>query len=92
MAKFECSVCGYIFDEQQAGMQFSEIDVCPICNESRDVFKRLEEEEVKSENKEENAGEKVEIKIEGDAQKAEAEMKKAKEELEKREAAEKEAA
>ena len=45
MAKFECSVCGYIFDEQQAGIKFSEITECPICAESKDKFKKIEEEE-----------------------------------------------
>jgi len=46
MAKFECSVCGYIFDEQQAGIKFSEIMECPICAESRDKFNRLNEGEM----------------------------------------------
>ena len=45
MAKFECKECGYIFDEQQAGIKFLEITECPICASDRDVFVRMEEEE-----------------------------------------------
>ena len=45
MAKFKCFVCGYIFDEEQAGIPFSEITECPICAESRDIFRRMDEEE-----------------------------------------------
>ncbi len=58
MAKFECSVCGYIFDEQQAGIKFSEITECPICAESKDKFKKIEEEEKEKaeEKKDEDKG------------------------------------
>ena len=85
MAKFECSVCGYIFDEAQAGIQFSEIDVCPICNESRDVFKRLDDEEESKPAE----GAKAEPVIVGDEQKAEQEKKEAEEGAKKLEEAEK---
>ncbi|MBR4965853.1 MAG: hypothetical protein IKY53_05090, partial [Lachnospiraceae bacterium] len=46
MAKFECKVCGYIYNEQQAGRPFDELTECPICNEDKSNFKMLEEEEV----------------------------------------------
>ncbi len=46
MAKYECKVCGYIYNEQQAGRPFEELTECPICNEDKSNFKMLEEEEV----------------------------------------------
>ena len=46
MAKFECKVCSYIYNEQQAGRPFDELTECPICNEDKSNFKMLEEEEV----------------------------------------------
>ena len=53
MAKFECKGCGYIFDEQQAGIKFSEIMECPICAGPREEFEQKEEEkkETKDEKK-----------------------------------------
>lgn len=45
MAKYECKVCGYIYNEQHAGRSFSEINECPICNESKDNFFKLDAEE-----------------------------------------------
>ena len=53
MAKFECMGCGYIFDEQQAGIKFSEIMECPICAGPREEFEQKEEEkkETKDEKK-----------------------------------------
>ncbi len=46
MAKYECKVCRYIYNEQQAGRPFEELSECPICNESKENFAMLEEEEV----------------------------------------------
>ncbi len=60
MAKYECKVCGYIYNEQHAGRPFAEITECPICNESKDNFFLLEGEEVVSEWKDEDEAEVVE--------------------------------
>ncbi len=46
MAKYECKVCSYIYNEQQAGRPFEELTECPICNEDKSNFVMLEEEEV----------------------------------------------
>ena len=37
MSKYECSICGYIFDEEKTGIRFSSITECPICAESSSV-------------------------------------------------------
>ena len=56
MAKFECKGCGYVFDEQQAGIKFSEIMECPICAGPREDFEQQAEEEKKPEIKKDDAG------------------------------------
>ena len=54
MAKYECTVCGYIYDPELGdpdggiapGMPFEELPVgwvCPVCGVSKSEFKRLEE-------------------------------------------------
>lgn len=43
MAKYKCSVCGYIYDEEKEGVPFSQISECPMCKQSRDVFVMLDE-------------------------------------------------
>lgn len=43
MARYECSVCGYIFDEEKEGKLLAEIEVCPICRQSSDHFTALNE-------------------------------------------------
>ena len=42
MAKYECKVCGYIYNEQHAGRPFEELSECPICNESKANFIALD--------------------------------------------------
>ncbi len=49
MAKYECKICGYVFDEQQAGESFENLYSCPICDADRSGFKLIEEDEVKNE-------------------------------------------
>ena len=50
MAKYECRICGYEFDEQQAGETFDNVYSCPICDADKECFKLIEEDEpVKSE-------------------------------------------
>ncbi|MDD3278266.1 MAG: glutamate synthase-related protein [Lachnospiraceae bacterium] len=45
MAKYKCSVCGYIFDEEKEGKPFSELIACPVCKQPAEGFVRLEEDE-----------------------------------------------
>lgn len=42
MAKYECKVCGYIYNEQHAGRTFEELTECPICNEGKENFVALD--------------------------------------------------
>ncbi len=44
MAKYRCSVCGYIYDEQQEGAPFSGLKECPVCPQSADKFTLWQEE------------------------------------------------
>ena len=45
MAKYRCSVCGYIYDEEQEGAPFSALKECPVCHQSADRFTLWQEEE-----------------------------------------------
>lgn len=38
MAKFKCSVCGFIYEEKE-GRLIGELDVCPVCKQPAAVFK-----------------------------------------------------
>ena len=38
MAKYRCSVCGYIYDEEHEGAPFSELKECPVCHQPADKF------------------------------------------------------
>ena len=53
MDRFECTVCGYIYDPEKGdpdngvtqGTAFEELPdtwVCPICGVSKDLFKKAE--------------------------------------------------
>jgi len=42
MAKYECKVCGYIYNEQHASRSFEELTECPICNEGKENFIALD--------------------------------------------------
>lgn len=44
MAKYKCSVCGYIYDEEIEGKPFSELEACPVCKQPSDKFVKMEEE------------------------------------------------
>ncbi len=43
MAKYRCTVCGYIFDEEKEGKSFSELESCEICGEPKEAFELIEE-------------------------------------------------
>ncbi len=45
MARYKCSVCGYIFDEEKEGRPFEELTECPVCKAPAEKFVKLEEEE-----------------------------------------------
>ena len=38
MAKYRCSVCGYIFDEEKEGLTFAELKECPVCHQPKSSF------------------------------------------------------
>ncbi len=46
MTKWECTVCGYIYDpEEEGGVPFEELPddwVCPLCGVGKDEFQPLE--------------------------------------------------
>ncbi len=43
MAKYKCTVCGYIYDEEKEGAPFNELKACPLCKAPRDKFVPVEE-------------------------------------------------
>ena len=41
MAKWICNVCGYIYDEEEAGTVFEDLPddwLCPACGEGKEAF------------------------------------------------------
>ena len=44
MAKYRCTVCGYIFDEEKEGKSFDTLDKCPLCGMPKEKFVPVEEE------------------------------------------------
>ena len=44
VAKYKCSVCGYIFEETES-KKFEDLKQCPVCKQPASVFVRIEEEE-----------------------------------------------
>lgn len=44
MAKYRCSVCGFIYDEEREGRPFSELAECPVCHQPTDRFSEYTEE------------------------------------------------
>lgn len=47
MAKYKCSVCGYIYDETKEGKPFTELMACPVCGQPPEKFAELLEQEKK---------------------------------------------
>lgn len=46
MNKYKCTVCGYIYDEEQEGTKFEDLPedwVCPLCGVGKDMFEKVEE-------------------------------------------------
>lgn len=48
MARYKCSVCGYIYDEEKKGKPFSELKNCPVCKQPADKFEKLEDSDAES--------------------------------------------
>ena len=56
MAKYKCNVCGYVFDEEEQGIPFSELKECPVCHQPASAFSIYEEiRQVKREEKKEES-------------------------------------
>ena len=43
MARYQCGICGYIFDEDAEEKEFSDLEKCPVCGASMDKFRLVEE-------------------------------------------------
>ncbi len=57
MARYICTICGYIYDEEKEGKPFSELKECPLCKAAPDRFRKIGEEEEKAAGEEISAGE-----------------------------------
>ena len=47
MKKYQCTICGYIYDDAQESVKFEELPddwTCPICGAPKSVFKEIKEE------------------------------------------------
>lgn len=44
MAKYKCSVCGFIYDEEIEQKPFSELEACPVCKQPAEKFELLQEQ------------------------------------------------
>jgi rubredoxin len=46
MAKYECLVCGWVYDEEEEGTPFQELPddyECPVCGAPKDQFEKIED-------------------------------------------------
>jgi rubredoxin len=44
MAKFQCKVCAYVYDEEKEDVEFSKLPddwVCPVCGVGKDEFNEV---------------------------------------------------
>lgn len=57
MARYQCTICGYIFDEEKEGKSFSELKECPVCKQPPSKFIKLEDEPEGPQATGEDAGE-----------------------------------
>ncbi|MDP8206747.1 MAG: rubredoxin [Candidatus Electryonea clarkiae] len=45
MAKYQCSVCGYTYDEESESAKWEELPddwACPVCDAPKDMFSLVE--------------------------------------------------
>ena len=61
MAKYKCSVCGYVFDEEKEGKKLAELDGCPVCKQPIDKFELVEEDVQKEVPQNEKKAEKKQV-------------------------------
>ncbi len=48
MAKWKCTVCDYIYDEEEEGTAFEDLPedwVCPACGVGKEAFEKVEQNE-----------------------------------------------
>jgi rubredoxin len=41
MARYVCTICGYVYDEEKEGTLFADLPndwECPVCGESKEAF------------------------------------------------------
>lgn len=50
MARYQCGICGYIFDEETEGKLFSTLEKCPVCGRETENFRPAEENGTEKEN------------------------------------------
>lgn len=48
MARYKCNVCGFIYDEEEQGVPFSQLKECPVCRQPASAFSLYEEVEEKT--------------------------------------------
>lgn len=48
MAKYRCSICGFIYDEEKEGKPFADLTACPVCKQPAAVFEKVEEDEAEA--------------------------------------------
>ncbi len=55
MAKYICSVCEYVYDEEKAGQKWNDLPddwVCPVCESPKNYFSKMDEVESETEQTE----------------------------------------
>ena len=43
--RYECTICGYIYDDEVEDVKFEELPedwVCPLCGATKDVFRKID--------------------------------------------------
>lgn len=50
LARYRCSVCGYIFDEEKEKKKLSQLEECPVCHQQSGVFQKEEDRKPDEEN------------------------------------------
>lgn len=43
MARYQCRICGFIYDEEKEGRPISELDACPVCKQDVSNFIKLDD-------------------------------------------------
>lgn len=67
MAKYKCSVCGYIYDEEKEGRPFSELENCPVCKQPPERFEPIQEEKTEQPEQEQEKEHQQEAGLEYDS-------------------------